>query len=207
MELSLKPLNRFSQLRNMSYRKIFLYDYFPLLRKSSHTDPSHAIEQAIVRALEEQIPVKDLPGASIDKVQEQPEQPFDVSFELRSGSTRIQVLGEIKTAFSPRQLEEIAPWIQRIKSLRPDVAIAVIAPALSTQAQAFCIQNGIDFIDLAGNISINVPGKFTLQRSGMKARGIISSSANGPWNINVFSGRSSRILRVLLEKPQSWSIT
>src|SRR5690348_8986085 len=152
-------------------------------------------EKAVVKALRDQMPIKDLPGASIDNVQEQPEQPFDVSFELRSGSTRIQVLGEIKTAFSPRQLEEIAPWIQRIKSLRPDVAIAVIAPALSTQAQAFCIQNGIDFIDLAGNISINVPGKFTLQRSGMKARGItsFSSAPNGQWNVNVFSGRSSRI--------------
>jgi len=164
-------------------------------------------EQAIVRALQEQVPVKDLPGASIDNVQEQPEQPFDVSFELRSGSTRIQVLGEIKTAFSPRQLEEIAPWIQRIKSLRPDVAIAVIAPTLSTQAQAFCLQNRIDFIDLAGNISINVPGRFTLQRSGMKARGIPSSTPTSQSNINVFSGRSSRILRVLLEKQQSWSIT
>ena len=164
-------------------------------------------EQAVVRALQEQVPVKNLPGASIDNVQEQPEQPFDVSFELRSGSIRIQVLGEIKTAFSPRQLEEIAPWIQRIKSLRPDVAIAVIAPALSTQAQAYCLQNGIDFIDLAGNISINVPGKFTLQRSGMKTRGIVSSEATSQSSINVFSGRSSRILRVLLEKPQSWSIT
>ena len=165
-------------------------------------------EKAVVKALRDQMPVKDLPGASIDKVQEQPEKPFDVSFEVRSGSNRIQVLGEIKTAFSPRQLEEIAPWIQRIKSFRPDVAIAVIAPALSTQAQAFCIQNGIDFLDLAGNISINVPGKFTLQRSGMRASGITSSSAsNGQWNINVFSGRSSRILRVLLEKSQRWSIT
>src|SRR5690348_4966320 len=164
-------------------------------------------EKAVVKALRDQMPIKDLPGASIDNVQEQPEQPFDVSFELRSGSTRIQVLGEIKTSFSPRQLEEIAPWIQRIKSLRSDVAIAVIAPTLSTQAQAFCLQNGIDFVDLAGNISINVPGKFTLQRSGMKARGIASSAPTTQSNLNVFSGRSSRILRVLLEKPQSWSIT
>ena len=164
-------------------------------------------EQAVLKALRDQTPVKDLPGASIDNLQEQPEQPFDVSFELRSGSTRIQVLGEIKTAFSPRQLEEIAPWIQRIKSLRADVAIAVVAPTLSTQAQAFCIQNGIDFIDLAGNISINVPGKFTLRRSGMRARGIASSASTSPSILNVFSGRSSRILRVLLEKPQIWSIT
>lgn len=169
-------------------------------------NPYGETERLIVEALRGQIPVKDLPGVSISAVQEQPKQPFDVSFELRSGSNRVQVLGEIKRAFSPRLLEEIAPWIQRLKSLRPDVAVAVIAPFLSPQAQAFCAQNEIDFIDLAGNISINVPGKFTLQRSGMRSRES-TPSPDSQRTLNVFSGRSSRILRVLLEKPKTWSIT
>lgn len=164
------------------------------------------IEQVIVEALRKQIPVKDLAGVSINAVREQPEQPFDVSFELRSGSNRVQVLGEIKPAFSPRLLQEIAPWIQRLKSLRPDVAVAVIAPFLSPQSQAFCAENEIDFIDLAGNISVNVPGKFTLQRSGMRSREN-AQSPDSQRTMNVFSGRSSRILRVLLEKPKTWSIT
>jgi len=163
-------------------------------------------EKAVVQGLREQIPVKALPGVAIRDVQEQPEQAFDVSFELSSGSNRVQVLGEIKAAFSPRLLEEIAPWIQRLKSLRKDVAVAVIAPALSSQAQAYCAQNGIDFIDLAGNVSINVPGKFTLQRVGMKSRESAPLS-DSQRTINVFSGRSSRILRVLLEKPKTWSVT
>ena len=170
-------------------------------------DPPIQTEQSVVKALRDQIPVRDLPGVSISDIQEQPEQPFDVSFEVRSGSNRILVLGEIKPAFSPRLLEEIAPWIQRLKSLRPDVAVAVIAPILSPQAQAFCVQNAIDFMDLAGNVSISVPGKFTLQRSGMRSQGITPLSLNAQTNINVFSGRSSRVLRVLLEKPRDWSIT
>jgi hypothetical protein len=164
-------------------------------------------EQVIAEALRNQIPIKDLPGVSIRNVQQQPEQPFDISFELRSGPNKVQVMGEIKSTFSPRSLEEIAPWIQRLKSLRGDVAVAVIASALSPQAQAFCAQNGIDFMDLAGNVSINVPGKFTLQRSGMRARGISVPDAEGQRTINVFSGRTSRILRVLLEKPKSWTIS
>lgn len=169
--------------------------------------PIPQTEQAIIEALRKQTPIRDLPGVSISDVRSQPEQPFDVSFELRSGSNRVQVLGEIKPAFSPRLLEEIAPWIQRLKSLRADIAVAVIAPSLSPQTQAFCLQNGIDFLDLAGNISINVPGKFTLQRSGMKSREVVSSGLDSQRNINVFSGRSSRVLRVLLERPQNWSIT
>jgi hypothetical protein len=164
-------------------------------------------EQVVVDALRKQLPVKDLPGVSISGVQEQPEQPFDVSFELRSGPTLIQVLGEIKPTFSPRSLEQIAPWIQRLKSLRPDVVVAVIAPALSPPAQAFCIQSGVDFMDLAGNILVNVPGKLTLQRSGMRSRDMEVPALGGERAINVFSGRSSRVLRVLLEKPRASSLT
>jgi hypothetical protein len=135
-------------------------------------------EQTVAAALRDQLPVKGLPGVSIQNVQEQPEQPFGISFELLSGPNRIQVLGEIKPAFSPRLLEEISPWIRRLKSLRTDVSVAVIAPLLSSQAQAFCIQNGIDFLDLSGNVFINVPGKFTLQRSGMRARSGSAASEN-----------------------------
>lgn len=160
----------------------------------------------VIDALRSQIPVRDLPGVSISNVRSQSEQPFDVGFDIRSGSNRVQVLGEIKPAFTPRLLEDIAPWVRRLKSLRTDVAVAVIAPVLSPQAQEFCLQNSIDFMDLAGNISINVPGKFTLLRSGMKGRTIMPSR-DSQRNTNVFSGRSSRILRVLLEKPQAWSIT
>lgn len=169
-------------------------------------NPATQTEQVILEALRNQVPVRDLPGVSISDVQEQPEQPFDVSFELRSGRNRVQVLGEIKPTFSPRLLEEIAPWIQRLKSLRPDVAVAVIAPFLSPQSQAFCAENEIDFIDLAGNISVSVLGKFTLQRSGMRSRES-SPPSDSQRTMNVFSGRSSRILRVLLEKPKTWSIT
>lgn len=164
-------------------------------------------EQIIAEALRSQLPVKGLPGVSIQNVREQPEQPFDIGFELRSGPNQVQVLGEIKPTFSPRLLEEISPWIRRLKSLRTDISVAVIAPLLSPQAQAFCIQNGIDFLDLAGNVFINVPGKFTLQRNGMRARSQPSAAPENARSANVFSGRFSRVLRVLLEKPKSWTVT
>jgi hypothetical protein len=166
-----------------------------------------ALEQAVIDALRRQVPVEGLTGVSITNVRKQPDQPFDVSFDLRSGSIRVQVLGEIKPAFSPRLLAEIALWVQRLKFLRSDVAVAVIAPMLSPQAQAFCVKNEIDFLDLAGNVSINVPGRFTLQRSGRKIRERTLSSSDSQRYINVFSGRSSRILRVLLEKLQDWTVT
>lgn len=161
----------------------------------------------IANSLRKGEPVQDLPSVSIRNVREEPEEGFDISFQLESGGSRVQVLGEIKSAFSPRLLEEISPWVRRLKSLRPDVAIAVLAPMLSTQAQAFCIKNGIGFMDLAGNVYIDVPGRFTLQRGGRRLRGEWKSDTDSPRIMNVFSARSSRVLRVLLEKPKPWAIT
>jgi hypothetical protein len=164
------------------------------------------LAQTVLDALRKQVPVKDLPGVRLAQVRQEPERPFDLSFELTSGKNRILVFGEIKQAPSPKVLAEIGPWIQRMKSLKADAAFAVVAPALSPQAQAYCVANGIDFLDLAGNVSIQVPGKFTLQRLGRRSpeRNQPSDSSR---SMNVFSGRSSRVLRVLLEKPKVWSLT
>lgn len=164
-------------------------------------------EKTIAAALENQLPVRALPGVSIANVQEQPEQLFDVSFDLLSGPSQIRVLAEVRPSFSPRVLEGIGPWIRRLKSLCPDVAVAVIAPQLSAQSQAFCIENGIDFLDMAGNVFINVPGKFTLQRNGMRGSGELAAPPQSARTINVFSGRFSRVLRVLLQQPRSWSVS
>jgi hypothetical protein len=166
----------------------------------------NSTEREIADALRAQDPVKGLPGVAIRDVQ-WPEQPFDIGFELRSGKNRIRVLAEARKVFTPRIIEEIAPWVRRLKSFRPDVAVALIAPALSEQAQAFCIQNDIDFLDLAGNISINVPGKFILRRTGVRARTLPRQKADAPQTSNVFSGRYSRVLRVLLENPKQWTLT
>jgi hypothetical protein len=159
-----------------------------------------------LEALRNQVPVRDLPGIRLRAVKLQPEETFDIQFELESGKSRVLVLGEFKTAVSPKLLQDIAPWVRRMKSLRPGVSFAVISPALSPRAQACCIEQGIDFLDLAGNISINVPGTFTLQRLGLRTKERSGLSAP-PAFTNVFSGRSSRVLRVLLEKQKPWTLS
>jgi len=160
----------------------------------------------VLDALRKQVPVRDFAGVRIEQVRQEQDRPFDVSFELISGNNRIRVLGEIKEAPSPKMLAEIGPWMQRMKSLKEDTAFAIIAPALSPQSQAYCLENGIDFLDLAGNVSIQVPGKFTLQRLGRKSLER-NQPADSSRSMNAFSGRSSRVLRVLLEKPKLWSLT
>ncbi len=164
-------------------------------------------EKTALEALRNQIPVRGLPGVRIRAVKAQPTAGFDVQFEsLESGKKRVLVLWEFKSADSPKHLEGIAPWIRRMNSLREGISFALFCPALSPRSQAFCIENGIDFLDLAGNVSINVPGTFTLQRLGMQSKEWSTPSDSVP-STNVFSGRSSRVLRVLLEAPRVWTLT
>jgi hypothetical protein len=168
---------------------------------------TNPLEVSISDALQKQVPVKDLPGISIRDVRSQPQEPFDVSFDLISGSNRVRVLGEVKRTFTPSVLQQIAPWVERLKSLRPDVAIAVISPMFSQQAQTYCVQNRLNFLDLAGNIFIDVPGKLTVQRTGRRTKGVSAQELEGPRSLNVFSGRTSRILRVLLENSKLWTLS
>jgi hypothetical protein len=84
--------------------------------------PECQLERRMVEALRKQVRVKDLPGVRITEVRQEPEAPFDVSFELTSGKNRIQVFGEIKEAPSPWLLAEIGPWMQRMKSLKKNTS-------------------------------------------------------------------------------------
>jgi hypothetical protein len=102
----------------------------------------------VLDALRKQVPVRNFAGVRIEPVRQEPERPFDVSFELISGTNRIRVFGEIKQAPSPKMLAEIGPWKRRMKSLKEDAFFAVVAPALSPLAQADCVADEVDFLDL-----------------------------------------------------------
>ncbi len=164
------------------------------------------LEKDVVQALRDQTPVRDLPGVRIRDIKAQPKDGFDVEFRLESGQRSIWVYGEIKPAASPKLIEQLAPWIRRMRSLRKDAAFVLISPVLTSRSQAYCIENDINFLDLAGNVSINIPGAFTLQRLGIRGESR-ATGPNQPPTTNVFSGRSSRILRVLLEGLKPWTLT
>jgi DNA-binding PadR family transcriptional regulator len=166
--------------------------------------PAQMTEASVVQALMDQVPFAQMSGIRATNVAKSG--PFDVRFDLESGTNKVCVYAEIEQAISPRQLETIAPWIARLKAIEKDAAFAIICPALSQQAQTYCMGAGIDFLDLAGNISINVPGRFVLQRTGQRSKDWVQA-AEGPREVNVFSGRFSRILRVLLQNPRTWTLS
>jgi hypothetical protein len=166
-----------------------------------------ALEQEVIQSLLDQRPFDQLPGVEAVNVMSSEGLPFDVRFELRSGGAQVLVFGEVKSGFTPKQLSELKPWMQRLQSTRNDAVFAVIAPALSVQAQNYCLENGINFIDLIGNLSINVPGQFTLQRTGVRNQNRKNADTPPGREANVFSGRFSRVVRVLLQQPRTWTLS
>jgi hypothetical protein len=160
-------------------------------------------EREILQALRDNEPFKGLPNVRLENLVEQPEAKgrFDASFDLQFGQTKVEVYVEVKSAYTPKQIEQIAPWLSQMKAMKKGAAFALVCPAISPQSQKLCFEKNVDFIDLAGNVFINVPGKLLLERVGMEARQKSSPS----FYRNPFSGKSSRILRVLLQ--QSWALT
>jgi len=164
-------------------------------------------ESEILVALKTNEPLKGLPNVRIENLVPLPDATgakFDAKFDLRFGETKVEVYAEIKNSCTPKQVEQIAPWLSRFKATQKDAAFALVCPALSPQSQTLCLERNVDFIDLAGNVYINVPGKLLLQRVGMEPQ-----RETGPsFYRNPFSGKSSRVLRVLLEDAKKpWTLS
>lgn len=163
-------------------------------------------EREILQALRDNEPFKGLPNVRVANLVEQPDAKqgrFNAKFDLQFGETQIEVYVEVKSTCTPKQVEQIAPWLSQMKAMQKGAAFALVCPAISPQSQRICFEKDVDFIDLAGNVFINVPGKLLLQRVGMEPR----QEASPSFYRNPFSGKSSRILRVLLQKPRAWTLS
>jgi hypothetical protein len=128
----------------------------------------------------------------------------DLVILLGYGEKNIKIYGEIKTQITPKTLNEIGKWLSRAKGLNPaELEIyALVCPYLSPQNQQYCQKNNIDFIDLSGNMLLRVPGTLLIERLD-RTNLYKESKRRDP-----FRGASSRVLRVLLNKPNNdWTIT
>jgi hypothetical protein len=127
----------------------------------------------------------------------------DISFQINFNGKLISVNGEIKIQVTPKMLEQLGPWLNRIKLYKPNDLWVLICPYLSPESQNFCQENAIDFIDLSGNILLRKPGEIYIERLNQPNLYKRYQLFRKP-----FGGASSRVVRILLENPKKlWSIT
>ena len=127
----------------------------------------------------------------------------DVVLVLDYNGTSLTIYGDIRPQMTPKTLVIGSPWLSRRESTEKPELNTLICPFLAASSQQFCLKNGINFIDLSGNIYLNKPGKILIQRLGrpnaFRERRLLR---------NPFGGASSRVTRVLLQWPDRvWTIT
>jgi len=127
----------------------------------------------------------------------------DMVITLDFTGTMIKLSGEVKTQVTPKVLELMSPWFARIKSVAQQETFVLICPYLSPRSQQYCLKKNINFVDLCGNILIQIPGKLLIQRLNRP-----NIYKENQIYRNPFGGASSRVIRVLLQVPgKSWTVT
>jgi len=109
------------------------------------------------------------------------------------GLRRLMV--EIKTGVSPHSLRWLAQELKSRFANLPDAVPVLIAPYLSERSQEVCRQFGISCLDLAGNVRLTFDQIF-IERSGKPSPVPLRRLQR-----SLFSRRTTRMLRVLLENP------
>jgi len=156
----------------------------------------------IVESLRQGEPFAGMPQILVENVsfEERAATKAEANLTLNAGGRRVPVVLEVKTLCTPRIAEQLVPWLAQIKRARPGSAVALVCPRISPDSQRLCAENEVDFIDLSGNVYLNVPGTIYVLRTGMKA----APESSRTTFRDPFSGRASRVLRVLLNRRQVW---
>lgn len=113
------------------------------------------------------------------------------------------LLVEMKAAGEPRLVRSGLAQLDRyIRSLPEQSYGVLMAPYISEESAALCIQNGFGYVDLSGNASLRFGSVYietrTTQRSPLQMK-------RGPRPL--FSPKSERVLRTLLTPPiRPWKV-
>jgi hypothetical protein len=126
----------------------------------------------------------------------------DLTIKIDFSGIQINFIAETKSMVTPKILEQIGPWLVRIKDSNPKESYILTTPYISANSQNYCINNDINFLDLSGNIFIKIPGKVMIQRLDQPNKFPFKQVLRNP-----FWGASSRVPRVLLQNPKrTWGV-
>ena len=107
----------------------------------------------------------------------------------------------VKNSGQPRLAREAANHIFRYREAYPDAYGVFVAPYISPRADAICREEGIGYIDLAGNCRLSF-GQVYIKREGQPNPFIHKRDLR-----SLYSPKAERVLRVLLVNPERrWKI-
>lgn len=133
-----------------------------------------------------------------ERIYESPSARFasDLSYEVGVGSSRHRIIVEVKSLGEPRQIRYAIQQLREYLALDGDAYPVVAAPYISNDTALLCKDNGVGYIDLAGNCFLNFD-KVYIERRNYPNPNVEKHELR-----SLFSPKSSRIVRVLLTSPK-----
>jgi hypothetical protein len=126
----------------------------------------------------------------------------DILARISISGERHTLACEVKTDGQPRHVRVALLQLRNyIANVAGDATPVLIAPFLSSQAQALCREQGVSFLDLEGNVRLVLDGIF-IERS------VASSPAVARRELrSLFKPKSARVLRAMLRDPgRKWRL-
>jgi hypothetical protein len=118
-------------------------------------------------------------------------------FQIADGPLR-RIVVEVKVNGQPRLAREAVNLLARVKSESPEAYGMFMAPYISPASAEICRNEGIGYLDLAGNCRISFDNVF-IQREGRDNPFVEKRDLR-----SLYAAKSTRVLRVLLMRNREW---
>lgn len=128
----------------------------------------------------------------------------DALWVLRSGSQEWRFLVEVKSTLWPSGVAAMAAQAKALAAETEADRCLVIVPRVTDRTAEFLRREGIDYIDLRGNVRVSVPGRILVMARGGGASTDDDFPIPKDRIANPFAGKASRIVRALLAEPRRW---
>src|SRR5882757_309795 len=171
-------------------------DHFQQMLKMAKSVKS--IEKRAIEALKailNEVPLIKLKG--IESESQALDGKVDILARISISGERHTLACEVKTDGQPRHVRVALLQLRNYMAhVAGDATPVLIAPFLSSQAQALCREQGVSFLDLEGNVRLVLDGIF-IERS------VASSPAVERRELrSLFKPKSARVLRAMLRDPR-----
>jgi hypothetical protein len=157
-------------------------------------------EKEILASLRRRLP-ELLPTLHVTAERPSRESPWDLVLRVRSVGKTWRLVCEVKSVGEPRYLAQAITSLTLAARKHPRLYPVIIAPYISPEGRRLCREAGVGYLDLTGNVFFRFDGILVDRVSAE-----LPSRAKARLR-RLFAPKSSRILRVLLERPGAqWTL-
>ena len=120
-----------------------------------------------------------------------------VDLKIRDGPA-LRLVVDVRASGQPRLARDATNHLLRLRTAFPDAYGVFIAPYISPKAAQICAEEGVGYLDLAGNC------RLAFERVYIRREGIRNPFTEKRGLRSLYAPKSSRVLRVLLMRKLDW---